>query len=42
VVATVSLGATRRFVLRPRRKRDGEPLAYALGPGSLVIMGGAC
>ena len=42
VVATVSLGAIRRFVLRPRRKRDGEPLAYALGPGSLVIMGGAC
>lgn len=42
VVATVSLGATRRFVLRPRRGRDTEPLAYSLEHGSLLIMGGAC
>jgi alkylated DNA repair dioxygenase AlkB len=42
VVATLSLGATRRFVLRPRRKRDGPPRALELGHGSLVIMGGAC
>jgi len=42
VVATVSLGAARRFVLRPRRGRDTEPLAYELGHGSLLIMGGTC
>lgn len=42
LVATVSLGATRRFVLRPRRGRDLEPLVYPLAHGSLVIMGGTC
>lgn len=42
VVATVSLGATRRFVLKPRRKTDGRGHAIDLGHGSLVIMGGAC
>ena len=42
LVATVSLGATRRFVLRPRRGRDLEPLAYDLEHGSLLIMGGTC
>jgi alkylated DNA repair dioxygenase AlkB len=42
LVATVSLGATRRFVLRPRRGRDFEPLAYELEHGSLLIMGGTC
>jgi alkylated DNA repair dioxygenase AlkB len=42
VVATVSLGATRRFVLRPRRGRDLEPLAYPLEHGSLLVMGGTC
>jgi len=41
-VATISLGATRRFVLRPRRGRDTEPLAYDLTHGSLLIMGGTC
>jgi alkylated DNA repair dioxygenase AlkB len=41
-VATVSLGVTRRFVLRPRRGRDVEPLAYELEHGSLLIMGGTC
>jgi alkylated DNA repair dioxygenase AlkB len=41
-VATVSLGATRRFVLRPRRGRDTEPLSYDLEHGSLLIMGGTC
>jgi alkylated DNA repair dioxygenase AlkB len=41
-VATVSLGATRRFVLRPRRGRDVEPLQYDLEHGSLLIMGGTC
>jgi alkylated DNA repair dioxygenase AlkB len=42
VVATVSLGATRRFALKPRRPGDGRGPALDLGPGSLVIMGGAC
>jgi alkylated DNA repair dioxygenase AlkB len=41
-VATVSLGAARRFVLRPRRGRDLEPLHYDLEHGSLLIMGGTC
>lgn len=42
VVASVSLGATRRFVLRPRRKRLGPPLALNLESGALLVMGGAC
>lgn len=42
LVATVSLGATRRFVLRPRRGRDVLPLSYELEHGSLVVMGGTC
>jgi alkylated DNA repair dioxygenase AlkB len=42
LVATVSLGATRRFVLRPRRGRDLEPLTHDLTHGSLLIMGGTC
>jgi alkylated DNA repair dioxygenase AlkB len=42
VVATVSLGATRRFVLRARRKsRDGSR-ALHLEHGSLLVMGGTC
>jgi alkylated DNA repair dioxygenase AlkB len=42
VVATVSLGATRRFVLRPRRRRDGSGYAFDLRTGSLLVMGGTC
>ena len=42
LVATVSLGATRRFVLRPRRGRDEGPLVHDLSHGSLLIMGGTC
>jgi alkylated DNA repair dioxygenase AlkB len=40
LVATVTLGAPRRFLLRPR---GGGP-AHVLrpGPGDLVVMGGAC
>jgi alkylated DNA repair dioxygenase AlkB len=41
-VATVSLGGTRRFVLRPRRGREVEPRQYDLEHGSLLIMGGTC
>ena len=40
VVATVSLGAPRRFLLRP--KEGGPSLALLLGWGDLLVMGGAC
>jgi alkylated DNA repair dioxygenase AlkB len=40
VVATISLGEPRRFLLRPR---DGGPShAFCLGWGDLLVMGGAC
>jgi alkylated DNA repair dioxygenase AlkB len=42
VVATLSLGATRRFVIVPRRPRDGERRSLDLPSGSLLVMGGAC
>jgi alkylated DNA repair dioxygenase AlkB len=40
IVATVSLGAPRRFLLRP--KGGGRSLALSLGWGDLLIMGGSC
>lgn len=40
IVATVSLGGTRRFLIRP--KAGGEALAFSLGHGDLVVMGGSC
>lgn len=40
VVATVSLGGTRPFVLKPRNPIDGKPLKVELAHGSLLIMGG--
>jgi len=42
VVATVSLGAARRFVLTPKKKRHGSPRELSLGHGALLVMGGAC
>jgi alkylated DNA repair dioxygenase AlkB len=42
IVATVSLGATRRFVLKPRRAGLGPGCALELGHGSLLVMGGTC
>jgi alkylated DNA repair dioxygenase AlkB len=42
VVATLSLGATRRMTLVPRRPRDGERRSLELPAGSLLIMRGAC
>lgn len=39
-VATVSLGAARRFLIRP--KEGGEARSFSLGHGDLVVMGGAC
>jgi alkylated DNA repair dioxygenase AlkB len=40
VVATVSLGARRRFLLRPAE--GGPSTAFALGGGDLLVMGGSC
>ncbi|HVU74511.1 MAG TPA: alpha-ketoglutarate-dependent dioxygenase AlkB [Mycobacteriales bacterium] len=40
MVATVTLGAPRRFLLRPRT--GGRALMLRPGPGDLVVMGGAC
>jgi alkylated DNA repair dioxygenase AlkB len=40
IVATVSLGEPRRFLLRP--KEGGRSLALRLGWGDLLVMGGAC
>ncbi len=40
VVASVSLGAVRRFVLKHRRTR--ETIELPLAPGSLLVMGGTC
>jgi alkylated DNA repair dioxygenase AlkB len=42
VVAIVSLGAPRRLVVKPRRKRDGDGQAFELGHGALLVMGGTC
>ena len=40
VVATLTLGATRKFLLRARQ--GSHRVEYALGDGSLLIMGGRC
>jgi alkylated DNA repair dioxygenase AlkB len=40
VVAIVSLGAPRRFLLRPRG--GGPAVRYELGGGDLLVMGGSC
>lgn len=40
VVATISVGAPRRFLLRPTA--GGPSLALNLGWGDLVVMGGTC
>jgi alkylated DNA repair dioxygenase AlkB len=39
-IASVSLGATRRFVLRHRRRRDAPRLDLPLAHGSLLLMQG--
>jgi len=39
-IASVSLGATRRFLLKRRRKRSGPPREFALTHGSLLILRG--
>lgn len=40
LVATVSLGGARRFLIRP--KSGGESRSFSLGHGDLVVMGGSC
>lgn len=40
IVATVSLGAARRFLIRP--KAGGPGRTFSLGHGDLVVMGGSC
>jgi alkylated DNA repair dioxygenase AlkB len=40
LVAIVSLGVPRRFLLRPRG--GGPSLRYHLGAGDLLVMGGSC
>jgi alkylated DNA repair dioxygenase AlkB len=40
LVATVSLGAPRRFLLRPTG--GGKSIAMSLGWGDLIVMGGSC
>ena len=40
-VATVSLGAPRRLLLRPT-EGGGRSIAYELGGGDLFVMGGTC
>lgn len=40
IVATLSLGAPRRFVLKPTA--GGPSQSFDLGPGDLLVMGGTC
>jgi len=40
-IASVSLGATRRFLFKPRRKRSAPPREFALTHGSLLILRGS-
>ncbi|HEV8440201.1 MAG TPA: alpha-ketoglutarate-dependent dioxygenase AlkB [Methylomirabilota bacterium] len=42
VVAIVSLGASRRLVVRPRRKQDRGRHDLELRHGALLVMGGTC
>jgi alkylated DNA repair dioxygenase AlkB len=40
VIASVSLGAVRRFTMRPRRPRDGTAFALELPSGSVLVLSG--
>jgi alkylated DNA repair dioxygenase AlkB len=42
LVAIVSLGAPRVLALRPRVTGAARPMRFTLGPGDLLVMGGAC
>ena len=41
LIASVSLGAARRFVLKHKKRRDLEPVELALGHGALLVMRGS-
>ncbi len=40
VIASISLGSVRQFVLK--HKKSGEKINYLLAHGSLLVMGGTC
>ena len=40
VIASVSLGAVRRFTMRPRRPRDGKAFTLELPSGSVLLLSG--
>ena len=40
VIASVSFGAARRFILRHKKKKDLEPVEFSLGDGALLVMRG--
>jgi len=40
VIASLSLGATRRFVMQHAKNKDINKIEFALTPGSLLVMGG--
>jgi alkylated DNA repair dioxygenase AlkB len=42
IIASVSLGAERRFVLVPKRAARDRTVEVTLGHGSLLVMAGAC
>jgi len=42
VIASLTLGAERRFVFRPRDKNDARRVPIVLGDGSLLVMRGDC
>ena len=42
LVANVSLGAPRRLVVKPRRRREHGRHDLELGHGALLVMGGTC
>jgi alkylated DNA repair dioxygenase AlkB len=42
LVASVSVGAPRRFLLRPREGGKGKTVSMTLGWGDLLVMGGTC
>jgi alkylated DNA repair dioxygenase AlkB len=41
-IASVSFGATRRFILAPKRKQRGARVQLELTHGSLLLMRGRC
>ena len=42
IIASLSLGATRRFILHPKLIKSGKPISVNLPHGSLMVMSGNC